>query len=224
MLICVSPIVNVMSTPTEAVSGTKGYLTVCFAGIPFITMYNVICSVFRGMGDSKSPMYFVAVACVCNIVLDLIFIGLCGLGPVGAALGTTLSQGISVVIALWITIRSHMISGITGEHFKPDRQVAANIIKVGFPVMAQDAFVQISFIIITVFANRRGLNDSAAVGIVEKLIGILFLVPSTLLSSVSAICAQNIGAGKERRARRTMWDSVLIAAGCGFAFARNISP
>lgn len=219
LLILVGPIVRVMSTPAEAVEGTLAYLRICFAGVPFITMYNIICSVYRGMGDSRSPMYFVAVACICNIILDYIFIGLIGMGPAGAALGTTLSQAVSVIISVTVTIRRQMISGIAKEHFIPDATTIANILKVGIPVSAQDGFIQISFIVITIFANRRGLADSAAVGIVEKLIGILFLVPSTLLASVSAICAQNIGAGLLTRARRTMWDAVLIAAGCGLVFA-----
>ena len=219
LLILVGPIVGVMSTPQEAVDGTASYLRICFAGIPFITMYNIICSVYRGMGDSKSPMYYVAVACVCNIILDYVFIGTLGLGPAGAALGTTLSQAISVIVSVTVTVRRHLISGIEKRHFIPDSSTIVNILRVGIPVSAQDGFIQISFIVITIFANRRGLSDAAAVGIVEKLIGILFLVPSTLLASVSAICAQNIGAGLTDRARRTMWDAVLIAAGCGLVFA-----
>ena len=104
LLAAVRPITAVMSTPAEAVDGLIHYLTICFIGIPFITAYNIISSVFRGMGDSKSPMYFIAVACVCNIVLDYIFIGLLGLGTAGAALGTTLSQTISVLVS-FVVIR-----------------------------------------------------------------------------------------------------------------------
>ena len=99
LLILADSIVSVMSTPEEAVAGTLDYLTVCFIGIPFITAYNIISSIFRGMGDSRSPMYFIAVACVSNIILDYIFMGALHMGPVGAALGTTLSQAVSVVIA-----------------------------------------------------------------------------------------------------------------------------
>ncbi|MBO4899544.1 MAG: MATE family efflux transporter [Lachnospiraceae bacterium] len=219
LLVCTAPIVSVMSTPAEAVSGTRDYLKICFAGIPFIVMYNIICSIFRGMGDSKSPMYIVTVACFCNIVLDLLFIGLCHMGPAGAALGTTTSQAISVIIAFFAIRSKQMLSGLEKRHFKPDSKIIKNILSVGIPVSAQDGFIQISFIVITVFANQRGLADSAAVGIVEKLIGILFLIPSTLLASVSAICAQNIGAGKEDRAKSTMWYAILVAAGCGLVFA-----
>lgn len=100
LLLLVRPIVSVMSTPAEAVEGTVAYLTVCFIGIPFITAYNIISSIFRGMGDSRSPMYFIAIACVSNIALDYVFMGALHLGPVGAALGTTVSQAVSVAISL----------------------------------------------------------------------------------------------------------------------------
>lgn len=211
LLIGVNLVVKLMSTPLEAIDGTRIYLIICFAGIPFITAYNVISSILRGMGDSKSPMYFVAVACVFNIALDYIFIGVMNLGPAGAALGTTLAQAASVIIAVIFAVKKQIISGITGRDFYPDKGIIGKIIKVGIPIMLQDGFIQISFLVITIFANRRGLVDAAAVGIVEKLIGILFLIPSTLLASVSALCAQNIGAARHDRARKTMKSALSIA-------------
>ena len=105
LLVLVRPIVSAMSTPTEAVDGTVGYLTICFIGIPFITAYNIISSIFRGMGDIKSPMYFIAVACAANIGLDYLFMGVFRLGPAGAALGTTLSQAISVFVSLVVILK-----------------------------------------------------------------------------------------------------------------------
>jgi len=211
LLVAVRPIVAVMSTPPEAVDGLIHYLTICFIGIPFITAYNIISSVFRGMGDSKSPMYFIAVACVCNIVLDYFFIGILGLGTAGAALGTTLSQTISVLVSFAVIRKKKMIPGLCGADFRPKKIILGGILKVGVPVAIQDGFIQIAFIIITVFANRRGLNDAAAVGIVEKLIGILFLIPSSMLSAVSALSAQNIGAGKHERAKDTLKYATMIA-------------
>lgn len=171
LLLLTKPIVTVMSTPQEAVMGTISYLTICFIGIPFITAYNIISAIFRGMGDSKSPMYFIAIACAANIVLDYVFIGGLHLGPAGAALGTTCAQVISVMI---------------------------------FLVM-----------IITIIANQRGLNDAAAVGIVEKIIGFLFLIPSSMLSTVSVLGAQNIGEGKRQRANETLRYAVMITVGFG---------
>lgn len=215
LLLAVKPIVSVMSTPKEAVKSTVSYLTICFAGIPFITAYNVISSIFRGMGDSKSPMYFIAVACLFNIGLDYLFIGAMGLGTAGAALGTTLAQTISVTLSFLVILRRKMIPGLCLADFKPQGDILGRIVKVGVPIAIQDGFVQIGFMVITVFANLRGLNDAAAVGIVEKLIGILFLVPSSMLSAVSALSAQNIGAGKHDRAQLTLRYAILIAASFG---------
>ena len=214
LVLLVDPIVSVMSTPAEAVGGTARYLTVCFIGIPFITAYNIISSIFRGMGDSKSPMYFIAVACAANIALDYLFMGAMRLGPVGAALGTTLAQAISVLVA-FIAIRCRRSVAVSRADLRPRRDVMGQILGIGMPVALQDGLIQIAFILITVIANLRGLTDSAAVGIVEKLISFLFLVPSSMLSTVSAIGAQNIGAGDYGRAKQTMWYAIGIAVGFG---------
>ena len=213
LTLCIRPIVSVMSTPAAAVESTVSYLTICFIGIPFITAYNIISSIFRGMGDSRSPMYFIAVACVSNIALDYLFIGALGMGAAGAALGTTLAQTISVAAAL---LRIRTDKGmqhirLSAEDFKPQRTVMGKLLAIGVPVAVQDGFIQISFLLITVIANRRGLFDAAAVGVVEKIIGILFLVPSSLLSSVSALAAQNIGAGKKERAKQTLKYAMIAA-------------
>ena len=215
ILLCfVKPIVAVMSTPEEAVSSTISYLTICFLGIPFITAYNIISSIFRGMGDSKSPMYFIAIACAANIMLDYLFIGALGFGPAGAALGTTLAQTISVAVSLFMILRRKSISLSKGD-FHPRRSVVGQILQIGVPVALQDGLIQIAFIVITIIANRRGLNDAAAVGIVEKIIGFVFLVPSSMLSTVSALGAQNIGAGKPERAVQTLRYAICITVGFG---------
>ena len=211
LLIFVRPVVNIMSTPEAAVSGTIEYLTICFIGIPFITAYNIISSIFRGLGDSKSPMYFIAVACAANIALDYLFMGALHLGPSGAALGTTLSQAVSVIIALVVIRRHSGALAVKKSDFRPVRPVMAKLLRIGVPIAMQDGLIQIAFIIITVIANRRGLNDAAAVGIVEKIISFLFLVPSSMLSTVSALGAQNIGAGKPERARLTLRYAAFIA-------------
>ena len=212
LLVLRAPIVSVMSTPDEAVRGTLDYLTVCFIGIPFITAYNIIASIFRGLGDSKSPMYFIAVACVVNIALDYYFMGTLHLGPAGAALGTTLSQAVSVLVSLAVILKRRLIS-IRRADFRPQRAVMGKLLQIGVPVALQDGFIQVSFVIITIIANRRGLTDAAAVGIVEKIIG--FLIPSSMLSTVSALGAQNIGAGKPERARLTLRYAAMIACSFG---------
>ena len=219
LLLLVRPIVAIMSTPEEAVAGTVAYLTICFIGIPCITAYNIISSIFRRLGDSKSPMYFIAVACVANIALDYLFIGAMGLGPAGAALGTTLSQAISVVVSLAVILKRQTGINLRKEDLKLRRPVLRQILKIGLPVALQDGFIQIAFIVITIIANRRGLSDAAAVGIVEKVISFLFLVPSSMLSTVSALGAQNIGAGKHERAALTLRYAIFIAAGFGLCIS-----
>ncbi len=229
LLLCRGSIVRLIGTPPEAMQGTNDYLTVCFIGIPFIMSYNIISSIFRGLGDSKSPMYFVAVACVVNILLDFFFIGYMGWGPMGAALGTTLSQMSSVVFAL-IAIRRHRgeeglapgergVLDLVRSDFKPDRSTMMNILKVGFPIAMQDGFVQVGFLLITVIANARGVYDAAAVGIVEKFIGLVFIVPSAMLSTVSAIASQNIGARRVDRAKQAMKYAMAITATYGMVVA-----
>ena len=249
------PIVHLLSTPPEAVPGSLAYLRICFAGIPFIVAYNILSSIFRGMGDSRSPMLFIAVACALNILLDLLFMGPMQLGAAGAALATVVAQAASVAFAL-VGIRKTSMDrrqrGFAEAATASDEDVCTEaagtrtntkqhkgwwavartdrsawwdpamlqqILSIGLPIACQDGFIQISFLIITVIANRRGVDISAAVGIVEKTISFLFLVPSSMLSTVSTIAAQSIGAGDPARARQTLRYGVGIASGIGLLFA-----
>lgn len=140
-------IVRVIDTPPEAYQGSMEYLTVCFIGIPFIVAFNIIASIFRGLGDSKSPMYFVAVACVVNIILDFFFIGLMGWGAMGAAFGTTLSQMFSVLVSL-VAIRCHRsVFDVHKHDFLPHRKTFMDILKIGFPIAMQDGFIQVGFLV-----------------------------------------------------------------------------
>ena len=211
----VNPIVRIVSTPEQAVAATRTYLIICFIGVPCITAYNIMASIFRGLGDSKSPMYFIAAACAINIILDYLFIGGLHMGAAGAALGTTCSQTISVLIALVVIMKKKTGISLSKNDFKIDRKTIKRLLKIGIPVALQDGFIQIAFIIITIIANRRGLDTAAAVGIVEKIISFLFLVPSSMLSTVSALGAQNIGAGKRERAQRILYYAVIITVGFG---------
>lgn len=211
LLVLVKPVVSIMSTPSEAVNGTIAYLTICFIGIPFITAYNIISSILRGMGDSKSPMYFIAIACVMNIILDYIFMGALHLGPAGAALGTTLSQTVSVAVALIFLIKKEHGLSLHRTDFKPQSPIMGRILKIGVPIAMQDGLIQVAFILITIIANQRGLTDAAAVGIVEKIISFLFLVPSSMLSTdilpsarrISVPTSRNVP--NRRSAMRFIW-------------------
>lgn len=217
LLLLVRPIVSILSTPPEAVAGAMSYLRICFAGIPFIVAYNILSSIFRGMGDSKSPMLFITVACIVNIVLDILFMGPMHLCAAGAALGTVAAQAASVAFALCSIYRKKLIR-ISLSDLHPDPSIFRQILGIGVPIACQDGFIQVSFLIITVIANRRGVDISAAVGIVEKTISFLFLVPSSLLSTVSTIAAQSLGAGDAVRARKTLHYGVGIACSIGLVF------
>ncbi len=218
-------IVSLLSTPTEAVEGTVNYLIICFLGIPFITAYNVIASAFRGLGDTKSPMFFITVACVLNIALDYLFIGWLQMGASGAAVATVVAQTFSVALSLWAIKYSRRIDfgvSLSRRDFHPSKPILGAMAKIGLPVACQEGFIQVSFLFITLIANSRGLEIAAAVGVVEKIICFLFLVPSAMLSTVSAVSAQNIGAGRYDRARKTLYCGMGIAAGfglvCGILF------
>jgi putative MATE family efflux protein len=217
LLFSIDGIIRLMRIPAEAVPGTADYLRVCFLGIPFITAYNVISSIFRGLGNSRTPTYFVAVACVVNILLDILFMGPFHMGPLGAALGTTLAQAFSVLLAL-LVMRSHSMGiQVSRRDLVLRKEIMKPLLTVGVPISVQDGLIQVAFLIITMIANARGVTDAAAVGIVEKIISFVFLVPSSLLSTVSALSAQNLGAGQVKRARQFLRDSISIAVVFGLA-------
>lgn len=211
VLECASGLITkVMSTPIESVSQTNSYLRICFGGLPFIIFYNLISSIFRGAGDSKRPMGFVAIACIINIILDFVFIGGFHLGAVGAALGTVLGQAVSVLISLLVIRKINLGFSITKNDIKKEDAAISGVLSVGIPIALQDGLIQVAFIVITIIANGRGLVDATAVGIVEKIICFLFLVPSAFLSAISAVVAQNLGAGKEDRARKSLYYGLAI--------------
>lgn len=224
LALCVGGVTSAMSTPAEAVCGTRSYLLICFVGIPAIVAYNVLASVFRGLGDTRTPMLVVAAACAVNVALDWLLIGRLDMGPAGAALATTLSQGLSVGLAVaclhWARRgASGTAFSLQASDFRPHRSTLSALLRVGVPISLQDGFIQVSFLLITVIANLRGLTDAAAVGIVEKIIGVLFLIPSAMLSTVSAVSAQCLGAGRVERARQTLWLSIGVTVVLGSASA-----
>lgn len=219
LTLLVRQVAGLMFTPEAAFEPCVRYLTICFLGIPFITAYNILSAVFRGLGDSKSPMLFVMIACAVNIALDYVFIGAMGMGAAGAALGTTLSQTVSVAAALIAIRRRKSDIALSRRDFVPDRALMADLMRIGAPIAVQDGFIQVSFLVITMIANRRSLDTAAAVGVVEKIIGFFFLIPSTMLSTVSAVAAQNIGANRPDRAKRTLAIAAGIAFGAGLVLS-----
>lgn len=215
LILSVNRILALISTPAEAFSPARNYLLICFAGVPFITAYNVLSSIFRGLGDSRSPMYFVAFAGIINVILDYLLIGPLSMGAAGAALATILAQGMSVLFALVALRRRSLGIKLRRADFAPDKTTLTALLKVGVPVAAQDGFIQVSFLIITAIANHRGMLVSASVGIVEKIISFLFLVPSSMLSTVSAMAAQNAGAGQHGQAKKVLRYAITICISFG---------
>lgn len=177
--------------------------------------YNVISAIFRGAGDSRRPMYFAGVACMVNILLDFIFTGACHLGAAGAALGTVCGQAASVILAAVFLKKRALGFPVTRKSLRVDKKCLSGILKVGIPIAMQDGLIQVAFLIITAIANSRGLVYASGVGIVEKIISFLFLVPSAFLAAISAITAQNMGAGKILRARHSLYYGLVITVSWG---------
>lgn len=218
---------TVMQTPPEAMAATKEYLFVCSIGIVFIVGYNVINSILTGMGDSKTPFLFVLVACIINIVLDVILVRYVHMGALGAAIATTIAQAGSFAFALIYLRRKGLGFPLTRSDIKLRRRDTGRIAQIGAPVAVQNILVGVSFLFITAIINQMGLIASAAVGVVEKLITFLFVPATALGTAVGTASAQNLGAQNYRRAKQSMWygigmaliPAVLITIFCQFGGA-----
>ena len=191
MVLCHDSITSVMHTPAEAMQDTQAYLLIASLGIPFIIGYNVVCGILRGLGDSRTPLYFVLLACIINIVLDFLLVGAFHLRAAGAALATISSQGISFVTALWFLHRRGFSFPFTRKDIRLNGLLSRRIMVLGAPIALQDALVNISFLIITVIVYQMGVIASAALGVVEKVIVFAMLPPVAISSAVAAMTAQN---------------------------------
>ncbi|MBQ4265378.1 MAG: MATE family efflux transporter [Clostridia bacterium] len=198
------PLSKLMQAPADALAATTDYVRICSAGTVFIIAFNVLGSVFRGIGDSKMPLITVAIACVVNILGDLLLVAGLHMGAAGAALATIGAQAVSVALSLLIISRKKLPFEFTRTDLRLNRPIAANILKIGTPMALQDLLVSISFLVVLAIVNSLGLIQSAGVGVAEKLCGFIMLIPSAYMQSMSAFVAQNIGAGKPQRARRAL--------------------
>ena len=198
-----------MHAPEEALSQTAAYVRICGAGSVFIVAYNVLGAVFRGIGDSKTPLFTVAVACVINIAGDLLLVAGFHMGAAGAALATVAAQAISVLLSFGLIRKKALPFVFSREFIRFDRRYVVLELKVGIPVALQEFLVGISFLVIQMIVNSFGVVFSAGVGVGEKVCSFIMLVPSAYMQSMSAFVAQNMGAGNPGRAKR--------ALGCGIA-------
>lgn len=217
MTVLHNPIARLMHTPVEAMADTEHYLLICSLGIPFIIGYNVVCGILRGLGDSRTPLYFVALACVINIGLDFLLVGGFHLRAMGAAIATVASQGISFLTALWFLHRRGFSFEFTRRDVRLSGRISGRVLTLGAPIALQDALVNVSFLIITVIVNQMGVVSSAALGVVEKIIVFAMLPPMAISSAVAAMTAQNYGAGLTDRMNR------CLRAGIGMALVFGVS-
>ncbi len=210
---------GLLNAPEEAYGLTVSYVRICGAGLVFVVAYNVISGIFRGLGNSRLPLVFVSIACVVNIAGDLLFVAVFQMDVAGAALATILAQLVSVVLSLVIIRRQELPFSVARSDigFNPEIK---NFLKLGFPIALQDMLVNISFLILCAIVNGIGLEASSGYGIAQKVTAFVMLIPSALMQSMSAFVAQNVGAGKEERAKKAMVTGMLIGAGIGvFIFA-----
>ena len=215
MLLGTNGMVAVMMTPAEAVAYARQYVFICCAGLPFIVGYNAVSSIYRGLGDSKTPVIFISIACVVNIVLDFLLTGYFKLGAAGAAVATVAAQAVSFICALTHMLRGGFQVAMHRSDFAPRKKELTAILQVGVPLALQDVLVNVSFLAISAIINTLGVIASAAVGVVEKLMGFAFLVPGAFSSAVATMASQNIGAGREDRARSSMKWGIIFSLVCG---------
>lgn len=207
-------IVSVMNVPVQAIIPARSYLFICSSGVFFITGYNMVSGILRGMGDSKYPMIFVAIACVVNIALDILFVAVFQMGAAGAALATIIAQASSLALAVFMIKKRGFTIPVSKENICLRKSEAKKILFFGAPIALQDGLVNVSFLIITAIVNGMGVTASASLGVVERLIGFAMLPPAAFMSAVAAMVAQNMGAGERGRATKCL----KIGISCSLLF------
>lgn len=216
VMVCFAhPISVIMQAPAEAVDLTSSYIRICGSGIFFIVAYNLLSAIFRGLGDSKSPLLFVLVACVVNIIGDLVLVAGFHMDAAGAALATVTAQALSVVFAVILLLKKDLPFTIRKKDFRLNSQ-CRRFLKIGLPLALQEFLTQISFLALCAFVNRLGLEASSGYGVACKIVSFAMLVPSALMQSMASFVSQNVGAGKAKRARQSMFTGIGVglAVGC----------
>ena len=209
------PISMLMQAPAEAVDLTASYVRICGGGILFIVAYNLLAAIFRGLGDSKSPLLFVLVACIVNIFGDLLLVAGLHMDAAGAAIATVMAQALSVVFAVILLMKKKLPFAITKKDFHFNCQ-CSRFLEIGLPLALQECLTQISFLALCAFVNRLGLEASSGYGVACKIVNFAMLVPSALMQSMASFVSQNIGAGKLKRAKQSMFTGIGVglAVGC----------
>lgn len=215
LLLAAPWIMRLMQVPAEAMGPAVDYVRICLGGLIFVSAYNAVSAVFRGLGDSRSPLLFVAVACAVNVVADLIFVGPLGMGAAGAATATVLAQAVSVVFSIVYIRRKGLPFRFGRKHVRVPGDAVRRILAIGGPVASQDLLNYLSFMIMTAIMNSLGLLASAAAAIEGKVFAFFILVPTSFMSALSAFVAQNVGAGQEARAVSALKRAMAVSFGIG---------
>lgn len=215
LMVCLArPISILMQAPEEALALTTSYVRICGAGILFIVAYNLLSAIFRGLGDSKSPLLFVLVACVVNIIGDLVLVAGLHLDAAGAALATVFAQAVSVVFALLRLKKKGLPFSISKQDFRLNAQ-CRKFLGIGLPLALQECLTQLSFLALCAFVNRLGLTASSGYGVACKIVNFAMLIPSALMQSMASFVSQNVGAGNQKRAKKAMAAGIGIGVSIG---------
>lgn len=205
LLVIFAPqIANLMNAPEEAFSQTVSYVRICGGGMVVIVAYNLIGCIFRGLGDSRTPLVTVAIACVCNIFGDLLLCAVFDLGTAGAAIATVFAQVVSVIASFFLIRKKELPFEVKKENLKIHKPSMLKMAGFGAPIALQDLLVSASFLIILAIVNSMGLTASAGVGVAEKVCAFIMLISSAFMQSMSAFVAQNYGAGRMDRAKKAL--------------------
>lgn len=210
------PISTLMQAPQEAIGLTVRYVKICGGGIFFIVAYNLLSAIFRGLGDSRSPLLFVLVACVINIAGDLLLVAGFHMDAAGAAIATVLAQAVSVVLAIAMLVKKKLPFSIRKADFRLNTQ-CRKFLGIGLPLALQEFLTQLSFLALCAFVNRLGLTASSGYGVASKIVNFAMLIPSALMQSMASFVAQNIGAGNRKRAKQSMMTGIGIGLVFGCA-------
>ncbi len=208
------PISILMQAPAESLDLTVSYVRICGSGIFFIVAYNLLSAIFRGLGDSKSPLLFVLVACVVNIFGDLFLVAGLRMDAAGAALATVFAQTVSVVCAVVMLLKKELPFTLKREDFRFNPQ-CRRFLSIGLPLALQEFLTQLSFLALCAFVNRLGLEASSGYGVASKIVNFAMLVPSALMQSMASFVSQNIGAGNPKRAKQSMFTGIGVGLGFG---------
>lgn len=209
LLVCFAPqISSIMHAPKEAFDKTAAYVRICGCGMIVIVAYNLIGCIFRGIGDSKMPLFTVAIACVCNIAGDLVLCAGFHMGTTGAACATVFAQVVSVVVSFGFIRKKQLPFVFKKENVRIHKDLLKKMAGLGAPIALQDLLVSISFLIIPAIVNSMGVTASAGVGVAEKVCAFIMLISSAFMQSMSAFVAQNYGAGRMDRAKKALYNGI----------------